>query len=400
MYNPCMTYFKITDLNLKNKRVLIRSDLNVPIQNGHIMDDTRIKASLPTWQYALSQGAKQVLVLSHLGRPTAGVWQAIYSLEPIAKHIETLLKTSVSFERDWLSKASHQPFIICENVRFNKGETEDDEALAQKMATLCDVFVMDAFGSAHRAQASTHGVAKFARENCTGLLLTEELEALYKVLKSPKRPLTAIVGGSKVSSKLEVLEFLLQKVDTLIVGGGIANTFLKAKGYPIGRSLCEDNLMDTAEKLLKLADANQVQVLLPTDVIVSDHLAEDAKATTKLVSAVSAEDSIFDIGPDTQKAYRQALLKAGTVLWNGPLGVFELSPFASGTKALALAIAESPAFKVAGGGDTIAAIEKFHITKHLDFISTGGGAFLEYIAGQDLPGVTILEEKHQHAKKN
>ncbi len=389
-----MTIKKITELDLKNKRVLIREDFNVPIQAGKITSDARIRAALPTIQYALQAGAK-VILISHLGRPNEGEFQAELSLAPIAETLSKLLKKPVKFISTWIDgfDSGNDEIILCENVRFQKGEKSNDAVLANKIAKLCDVFVMDAFATAHRAEASTVGVAQFAPEVCAGLLLNAELEALQKALKNPAHPLVAIIGGSKVSTKLTLLATLLNKVDQLIVGGGIANTFLAAKGLPIGKSLYEPDLISEAKNLLERSQELGVEILLPKDVVVAKEFAINASATIKNISDVSSDEMILDIGPQTANYYATILQSAGTILWNGPVGVFEFPAFAEGTKALALAIAASPAYSIAGGGDTLAAIEKFAIADKLSYISTGGGAFLEFVEGRELPAVKILEER-------
>lgn len=389
-----MPIIKITDLDLKNKRVLIREDFNVPITNGTITSDARIRAALPTIEYALQQEAS-VILMSHLGRPAEGEFASEFSLEPVAVALGELLKRPVQFIRDWSNGIDLAPdeLALCENVRFQVGEKKNDPALAQKMAALCDVFVMDAFASAHRAEASTCGVAQFAPIACAGLLLSAELDALSKALKDPAHPVTAIIGGSKVSTKLTVLENLLNVVDQLIVGGGIANTFLAAHDLAIGKSLHEAELIPMAKKLLKQAQKRNVQILLPDDVVVAKEFNADAISHTKNISEVKPDEMILDIGPNTANQYAQILKYAKTILWNGPVGVFEFPAFAQGTQKIAQAIATSHAFSIAGGGDTLAAIEKFHIANKISYISTGGGAFLEYVEGKQLPAITILEER-------
>ncbi len=385
---------RMQDLELAGKRVLIREDLNVPIAEGRITSDARIRAALPTIRLAVLRGAR-VLVMSHLGRPKEGAVDPALSLAPVAKALAELLGHPVRFVANWQDGATAAPgeVVLLENVRFNKGEKQDDEALARRMAALCDVFVMDAFGTAHRAEASTHGVALHAPIACAGPLLTAELEALGRALHQPKRPLVAVVGGSKVSTKLAVLENLIEKVDALVVGGGIANTFLAAAGLPVGRSLQEPDMIDTARRLLARAQARGVALPLPTDVVVAHELAPGALATVKSAAAVLAEDMILDIGPQSAAAVAGIVLKAGTVIWNGPLGVFEYDQFGAGTRALTLAIARSPAFSIAGGGDTLAAIEKYGVESDISYISTGGGAFLEFVEGQALPAVAALERR-------
>ncbi len=385
---------KMTDLELAGKRVLIRSDLNVPVKDGKVTSDVRIRASLPTFEAALKAGAK-VMVMSHLGRPKEGVFSEEDSLKPVADRLAALLGKPVRLIRDWLEGVDVAPgeLVLFENVRFNKGEGKDDEALAKKMAALCDVFVMDAFGTAHRAQASTHGVGKFAPVACAGILMSEELDALGKALQKPARPLVAIVAGSKVSTKLPVLESLSQVVDQLIVGGGIANTFIAAAGYPIGKSLVEIDLIPEAKRLVAAAKAKGGEIPVPTDVVVGKAFAADTPATVKKVSDVADDDMIFDIGPETAARYAEMMKKAGTIVWNGPVGVFEFDQFSKGTEALARAIAASPAFSIAGGGDTIAALDKFGIFDEMSYVSTAGGAFMEFLEGKQLPAVAMLEQR-------
>lgn len=385
-----MTIKKMTDLDLAGKRVLIREDLNVPIKDGNVTSDARIRASLETIKSARDAGAK-VMLMSHLGRPEEGVFDEASSLQPVADYLSGLLGQTVRLVKDYLDGVDHLAdgdVVLFENVRFNKGEKKDDEALARKYAALCDVFVMDAFGTAHRAQASTHGVAKFAPEACAGPLLARELDALGKALDNPAKPVVAIVGGSKVSSKLDVLTALSGICDQLIVGGGIANTFLAAAGHPVGKSLCEHELLDTAREI-----ASRVDIPLPVDVVVAKEFSEDAKATTKNISDVADDDMILDVGPRTAGEFAQLLKAAKTILWNGPVGVFEFEQFGNGTRALADAIAESPAFSLAGGGDTVAAVDKYGISDKISYISTGGGAFLEFVEGKTLPAVAILEQR-------
>jgi phosphoglycerate kinase len=384
-----MTVLKMADLDLSGKRVLIREDLNVPVKNGKVTSDARIRASLPTIQLALDAGAK-VIVMSHLGRPEEGVYDEESSIKPVAAHLAGLLGRDVNVIKDFREgvEVAAGEVVLLENVRFNKGEKKDADELAQAYAALCDVFVMDAFGTAHRAQASTHGVAKFAPVACAGPLLAAELDALGKALATPARPLVAIVGGSKVSTKLEVLESLSDVCDQIIVGGGIANTFLAAAGKPVGKSLCEEDLIPAAKKLME-----KVSIPLPTDVVCGKEFSESAVATLKSADAVEADDMIFDIGPDSAKALAEQLKSAKTIIWNGPVGVFEFDQFGEGTKALSLAIAESDAFSIAGGGDTLAAVDKYEIADKVSYISTGGGAFLEFVEGKVLPAVAILEER-------
>jgi phosphoglycerate kinase len=385
-----MPILRMTDLDLRDQRVLIREDLNVPVQDGIVTSDARIRASLPTIQAARNAGAR-VLVMSHLGRPEEGVYDEEFSLAPVAQRLAELLGFKVRFEKHWLDGVTAAPgeVVLLENVRFNKGEKKDNEDLARKMAALCDIFVMDAFGTAHRAEASTHGIAKFAKVACGGPLLMNELIALETALEKPKRPLVAIVAGSKVSTKLTVLESLLKKVDKLIVGGGIANTFLAAQGHGIGRSLTETEMTDIARKLL----AGSAEIPLPTDVVVAKEFSANAEADVKSVSAVGPEEMILDIGPDTAERFGKILAHAGTIVWNGPVGVFEFDQFGEGTRALAQAIARSSAFSIAGGGDTLAAIEKYGVEADISYISTGGGAFLEFLEGKKLPAVAVLEER-------
>ena len=385
---------RMADEALAGKRVLIREDLNVPVANGVVTSDARIRAALPTLRQAMAAGAK-VFVMSHLGRPQEGVYDEQFSLAPVAKRLGELLGTPVLLCRDWLAGVDCAPgqLVLCENVRFNKGEKKDREDLARTMAALCDVFVMDAFGTAHRAEASTHGVARFAPVACAGPLLVGELEALERALAKPARPLVAIVAGSKVSTKLTVLESLLDKVDHLIVGGGIANTFLAATGVAVGKSLYEADMLDTARKLLAQAQARGAAIPLPTDVVVATEFAATAKAQVRAVGEVRADELILDIGPHTAQHFAAELQKAGTILWNGPVGVFEFDQFGAGTRTLAQAIAGSKAFSLAGGGDTLAAIEKYDVEKGISYISTGGGAFLEFVEGKTLPAVAILEER-------
>jgi phosphoglycerate kinase len=389
-----MAVLSMSDLDLKGKRVLIREDLNVPVKNGQVTDDTRIRASLPTIRQALEAGAR-VLVMSHLGRPEEGVFDEAESLAPVARRVGELLGREVRLERDWIDgvDVADGEVVICENVRFLKGEKKDDDDLARRMAALCDVYVMDAFGTAHRAQASTHGVARFAPQACAGPLLAAELEALGKAMEHPKRPLVAIVGGSKVSTKLTVLESLSGVVDQLIVGGGIANTFIAAAGHPVGKSLYEADLVDEARRLMEAAKAKGGEIPVPEDVVVATSVDESAAATIKPVADVAEDDLILDIGPKTAERYGQYLKNAGTVVWNGPVGVFEIDQFGGGTKALAESIADSAAFSIAGGGDTLAAIAKYGVGDRISYISTGGGAFLEFLEGRTLPAVAALEAR-------
>ncbi|NQZ33051.1 MAG: phosphoglycerate kinase [Oceanospirillaceae bacterium] len=385
-----MSVLEMSALDLAGKKVLIREDLNVPIKAGKVTSDARIRACLPTIELALKSGAK-VMLMSHLGRPTEGEYDQQYSLAPVAEHLSTLLKREVPLIKDWLSgdfSVAAGEVVLLENVRFNPGEKADDEALSKQMAALCDVYVMDAFGTAHRAQASTHGVAKFAAVACAGPLLAGELSALGKALDKPASPMVAIVGGSKVSTKLEVLTALSNKVDRLIVGGGIANTFLAAAGFPVGKSLCEHDLIPLAKELMA-----KTHIPLPTDVVVATEFSESAVATVKAVADVAEDEMILDIGPDTAKALAALLEDAQTIIWNGPVGVFEIEQFAGGTKAIALAIASNQGFSIAGGGDTLAAVDKYDIEQQVSYISTGGGAFLEFVEGKALPAVVMLESR-------
>jgi phosphoglycerate kinase len=383
----------MSNLDLAGKRVLIREDLNVPLKAGQVSSDARIRAALPTLRQALAAGAK-VLIMSHLGRPEEGVFAEEFSLAPVAERLSELLGQPVSLLRNWQQGVTldNGEIALLENVRFNPGEKKDDETLSRAYAALCDVFVMDAFGTAHRAQASTHGVARFAPVACAGPLLAAELDALDKALANPARPLVAIVGGSKVSTKLTVLETLADKVDQLVVGGGIANTFLAASGKPVGKSLCEHDLIPAAQALMA-----KTHIPLPEDVVTGKEFAESAEAETKPAAAVADDDMIFDIGPQAAAAIGDILAQAGTILWNGPVGVFEFDQFAGGTEALAHAIAASSAFSLAGGGDTLAAIDKFGIADRVSYISTGGGAFLEYVEGKTLPAVAMLQQRGDDA---
>ena len=389
-----MAVLRMTDLDLRGKRVLIREDLNVPVEDGVITSDARIRAAVPSLRAAADAGAR-VIVMSHLGRPTEGEHSAENSLAPVAVRLGELLGRPVRFERDWLGGVDCAPgeVVLCENVRFNKGEKKDDEALSRRMAALCDVFVMDAFGTAHRAEASTHGVARFAPIACAGPLLVAELDALSRALAHPKRPLVAIVAGSKVSTKLTVLESLLAKVDKLIVGGGIANTFLAATGAPVGKSLHEPDMLDTARALLAQATARGAEIPLPTDVVVAEEFSPAAVPVVRAAGDVRPHELILDIGPATAQRFAALLADAGTILWNGPVGVFEFDAFGRGTETLAKAIAASPAFSLAGGGDTLAAIEKYGVESGISYISTGGGAFLEFVEGKTLPAVAALEAR-------
>jgi phosphoglycerate kinase len=382
------------NLDLRGKRVLIREDLNVPIQDGAVSSDARIRASLPTIQAALTARAR-VLVMSHLGRPEEGKYAEEFSLAPVAKRMAQLLGVPVALKKDWLEGVEVQPgeVVLLENVRFNKGEKKDVDELARKMAALCDIYVMDAFGTAHRAEASTHGVAKYAPIACAGPLLVSELSALETALEKPARPLLAIVAGSKVSTKLTVLESLLGKVDQLIVGGGITNTFLAALGFNVGKSLYEPAMLDICRRLLEQSTKRGIAIPMPTDVVVATQFSAKAEADVKAVGAVSDDEMILDIGPDSAEAMSSLIESAGTILWNGPVGVFEYEQFGEGTRTLAKAIARSKAFSLAGGGDTLAAIEKYGIEDSISYISTGGGAFLEFVEGKKLPAVEILEQR-------
>jgi len=389
-----MSVLKMIDLDLVGKRVLIRQDLNVPLKDGKVADDTRIRASLGTIKAAIDAGAR-VMLMSHLGRPTEGEYDEAASLAPVATYISDNCDIPVRLVKDWLDgvDVAEGAVVLCENVRFNKGEKADDDGLSKKMAALCDIFVMDAFGTAHRAQASTHGVAKYAPVACAGPLLASELDALGKALDNPARPMVAIVGGSKVSTKLTVLESLSKVVDQLIVGGGIANTFIAAAGHNVGKSLCEHDLIDIANKLSAEAKARGGDIPVPNDVVCGKEFSENTAATLKCVKETTDDDMIFDVGPKTSAAFAEILKKAGTIVWNGPIGVFEFDQFGEGTKALAMAIAESDAFSIAGGGDTLAAVAKYGIADKVSYISTGGGAFLEFLEGKKLPAVEILEQR-------
>jgi phosphoglycerate kinase len=385
---------KMSALDLRGKRVLIREDLNVPVSAGVVSSDARIRAALPTIRLALEAKAS-VLVMSHLGRPEEGHFSEEFSLAPVARRLAELLGVPVPLKRDWVEGVTAAPgeVVLLENVRFNKGEKKDSDELAKKMAALCDVYVMDAFGTAHRAEASTHGVAKFAPVACAGPLLVNELTALETALEKPARPLVAIVAGSKVSTKLTVLESLLSKVDQLIVGGGITNTFLAALGFNVGKSLYEPDMLDICKRLLAQSGKRGIEIPMPTDVVVAKEFSPKAEADVKAVAAVGADDMILDIGPDSAERLAKMMASAGTILWNGPIGVFEFEQFGQGTRTLANAIARSKAFSLAGGGDTLAAIEKYHIEDSISYISTGGGAFLEFVEGKTLPAVEILEQR-------
>ncbi|MCX7554243.1 phosphoglycerate kinase [Marinicella sp. S1101] len=383
----------MADLDLSQKKVLIRQDLNVPIKNGVVTSDKRILASLPTIKTALEKGAA-VILMSHLGRPTEGQPESAFSLQPVADYLSLALNQKVHIINDWSNGVATEPgeVVLLENIRFNVGEKANDDQLAKALASLCDVFVMDAFGTAHRAHASTHGVAKYAPVACAGPLLAHELEALAQGLKNPKRPMLAIVGGSKVSTKLTVLDSLSKQVDQLIVGGGIANTFIAAAGHNVGKSLFEEDLIADARALIEQAQKNGKEIPIPTDVVVATAFSEDAQAIIKEVNEVSPFEMILDIGPKTAAKYAAMAQQAGTIIWNGPVGVFEFDQFGEGTRTLANGIADSEGFSMAGGGDTLAAVDKYQITDKLSYISTGGGAFLEFLEGKKLPAVAILEE--------
>lgn len=384
----------MTDLDLSNKRILIRQDLNVPIKDGNVSSDLRIKASIPTIEKALASGAA-VMVMSHLGRPIEGEYDSQFSLQPVAERLAELLGKPVRLEKEWLAGVDIEAgeVVLCENVRFNIGEKKNNSDLGKKMASLCDIYVMDAFGTAHRAQASTHSVGEHAAIACAGPLLVNELDALASALKNPKKPLVAIVGGSKVSTKLTVLDSLSSKVDQLIVGGGIANTFIAAAGFSVGKSLYETDLVDEAKRLMAMAKEKGSEIPVPTDVVCAKEFSNDAVATIKKVADVEDDDLILDIGPETAQQQAKILSSAQTIVWNGPVGVFEIEQFAEGTKSLAKAIAESPAFSIAGGGDTLAAIDKYGINEQVSYTSTGGGAFLEFLEGKELPAVAMLEKR-------
>lgn len=390
-----MKVISMADVDLGSKRVLIREDLNVPIKDGQVSNDNRIRAALPTIQKALAANAK-VMILSHLGRPVEGEFAQEFSLAPVAEALSKLLNCPVKLVSDYLDKPvelNPGEVALLENVRFNKGEKKNDPALAQKLANLCDVFVMDAFATAHRAQASTEGVVRLAPVACAGPLLAAELEALSKAFQTPKRPLVALIGGSKVSTKLTLLEGLLEKVDSLIVGGGIANTFMKAAGFEIGRSLCEDDLLPDAKRILETAKKQGKEIPLLVDAVVASEFSETAKAQVKDINAVQPEDMILDIGPKTVAIYKQIFDQAGTIVWNGPVGAFEIDQFGSGTKSLAEIIAASPAFSFAGGGDTVAAVQKYGVRDKINYVSTAGGALLEFMEGRVLPAVAALEDR-------
>jgi len=386
---------KMADLDLSDQRVLIREDFNVPIGDGKVLSDQRILAALPTIRSALSAGGR-LMLLSHLGRPKEGEFSEVFSLAPVARHLSTLLDRDVRLAKDWLGgmPLSEGDVVLCENVRFNAGERDNSIGLSKKMAALTDVFVMDAFGTAHRAQASTEGVARYAPIACAGPLLVRELEALHQALKTPQRPLLSIVGGAKVSTT--VLESLSRFVDQLIPGGGIANTFLAAAGYDVGKSLHEKALIPEARRLLTQAETRGNSISLPTDVVVAKACSASADTTIKQIREVAKDDLILDIGPDTADDYASVIRSAGTIVWNGPVGVFELEPFSEGTRKLASAVARSRAFSIAGGGDTLAAVERYNVESQISYLSTGGGAFLEFLEGRQLPAVAILEERAAH----
>lgn len=390
-----MSIPKMSDFDLNGKRVLIREDFNVPLKNGVITSDLRLRAALPTINEAIKAGAK-VMLMSHLGRPTEGVNEEAFSLAPVARALSKLLNREVPLITHWIDGVNmkdHQ-VVLLENVRFNHGETDNNVELSRKMAALCDVFVMDAFATSHRTESSTCGVIKYAKRACAGPLLLSELDALAKIMEKPAHPVVAIVGGSKVSTKLALLDSLVKKVDSLIIGGGIANTFLAAEGYTVGKSLHEPDLIDEAERLGLEAKQRNAEIPLPVDVVVAERLSEDSESYVRLVSQVDDNEKIFDVGPDTIKNFVSIIKKAKTILWNGPIGAFEIEAFSKGTQAIAKAIAESKAFKVAGGGDTLAAIEKYQISQKIDYISTGGGAFLTILEGKKLPVIAALEESN------
>lgn len=392
-----MPIIKMTDLDLLGKRVLIREDLNVPIKDGKVTSDKRIRASMPTIEHAMQAGAK-VILMSHIGRPTEGKYEEAFSLQPVADHIADLLGKEVRLIKAYLGQGlniADGEVVLLENVRFNVGEKKNDETLAKAYAALCDIYVMDAFGTAHRAQASTHGVGLFAPVACAGPLLAGELDALGKALNKPTRPMVAIVGGSKVSTKLTVLDALSHVVDQLIPGGGIANTFIAAEGHNVGKSLYEPDLIPEAKRLMEAAKAKSSEIPVPTDVVVGKAFSESAKAVVKCVEEVEDDDMIFDIGPETAARYAEMMQSSGTIVWNGPVGVFEFDQFGEGTRVLGEAIAASNAFSIAGGGDTLAAVDKYSISGQISYISTGGGAFLEFLEGKELPAVAMLEGRFQ-----
>lgn len=385
---------KMSDFDLKGKRILIREDFNVPLKNGEITSDLRIRAALPTIKQALKAGGK-VMLMSHLGRPHEGTYDETFSLAPVARRLSSLLKMEVPLIHHWLdgSHIGDHPIVLLENVRFHHGETDNNVELSKKMASLCDIFVMDAFATSHRMEASTYGIIKYAKQACIGPLLISELEALSKVLDKPNHPVVAIIGGSKVSTKLALIDSLVKKVDYLIIGGGIANTFIAAEGYTVGKSLYEADLIDEAERLTVEAKQRGAEIPVPVDVVVAERLSEEAESYARLISQIDDQEKVCDIGPDTIKNFIAIIKKAKTILWNGPVGAFEIEQFSKGTQAIAKAIADSKAFKVAGGGDTLAAIEKYKIANKIDYISTGGGAFLTFLEGKKLPVITALEDR-------
>lgn len=391
---------KMSDLVLKGKRILIREDFNVPLKNGEVTSDLRIRAALPTIKQALKAGGK-IMLMSHLGRPNEGSFDEAFSLAPVAATLSKLLDMEVPLIHNWIdgvNMGSNQ-IVMLENVRFHHGETENNVELSKKMASLCDVYIMDAFATSHRSESSTCGIVKYAKEACIGPLMLSELDALSKVLDKPAKPVVAIIGGSKVSTKLALLDSLVKKVDGIIIGGGIANTFLAAEGYTVGKSLYEPDLIDEAERLTLEAKKRNAEIPVPTDVVVAERFAEDAESYVRLVSQIDDNEKVFDVGPDTIKHFLSILKKAKTILWNGPIGAFEIEAFAKGTQAIAKAIAESKAFKVAGGGDTLAAIEKYNIASKIDYISTGGGAFLTVLEGKKLPVIAAMEERMAKKEK-
>lgn len=390
-----MAILKMSDLSLKGKRVLIREDLNVPLKHNEITSDLRIQAAIPTIKLAMKSGASQIMIMSHLGRPAEGHFDEQFSLAPVARRLSELLGQEVPLIQSWLSgtKIGNQPLVLLENVRFNNGEIDNETALAQKMANLCDVFVMDAFATSHRAEASTYGIIKLAPIACAGPLLISELEALGAIMNKPKKPIVAIVGGSKVSTKLALLDSLVKKVDYLIIGGGIANTFIAAEGYTVGKSLYEPDLIDEAERLSITAKERGAEIIVPTDVVVAEKLSDESESSPRLISQIDDTEKVYDIGPDTIKKIVGIIKKAKTILWNGPVGAFEIKQFSDGTKAIAKAIAESAGFSVAGGGDTLAAIEAYKVADKIDYISTGGGAFLTFLEEKPLPAIVALEER-------
>jgi phosphoglycerate kinase len=389
-----MPILKMSDIDLTGKRVLIREDLNVPLKNGQITSDIRIQATIPTIKAALKAGT-QVMIMSHLGRPEEGTYDEQFSLAPIAKRLSELLNLDVPLIQDWVNgfKLDGHSVVLLENVRFNRGEIENDATLSQKMANLCDVFVMDAFATSHRAEASTCGIIEYAPIACAGPLLVGELDALHKIMQAPKHPVIAIVGGSKVSTKLALLDSLSLKVDTLIVGGGIANTFIAAEGYNVGKSLYEPDLIDESERLVLAAKKHGAEIPIPVDVVVGEKMTDDSDSAIRMVSQVEDNERIFDIGPDTIAEFTKIIKKAKTILWNGPVGAFEIEQYSEGTRAIAKAIAESDGYSVAGGGDTLAAIEAYHVADKIDYISTGGGAFLSLLEGKTLPAIAALEQR-------